>query len=185
MTRLAQERDDRPGSSAEWRERCEAVKAIGTLSELLYRKSSTGVTLTAVVVFVLFVAFVLPALTAAGPSDRVAIGSPDLSFWYSAADLYAMADAYGPDGRAEYPRARLTFDIAWPLVYVAFLTTSLSTTFRRVAGSGSRWRWVNLLPAVGGGFDLLENTGASLVMLRYPERTPVIDTLTPLATTAK
>ncbi len=142
-------------------------------------------TLAAALVFALFVTLVLPAQTAIVSSDGTAIGSPDLLLWYSAADLYAMADAYGADGRADYLRARLTFDIAWPVVYVVFLTTALSSLYRRGPGEASRRRWVNLLPLVGGAFDLLENAGASIVMVRYPEPTPVIDVLTPLATTAK
>jgi len=155
------------------------------LSDLLDRISDRWVPLAAAVVFALFVAFVLPAHTTVGSGDGAAIGSPDLSVWYSGDDLYAMADAYGADGRADYVRARLTFDIVWPFVYVAFLSTALSWVHRRRLGGAPLWRRANLLPVAGGVFDLLENAGASLVMLRYPDRTPVVDSLTPLMTTAK
>ena len=59
------------------------------------------------------------------------LGTPDTSLYYTAADLYRMAEGYGPQGRTAYIRARFTFDVAWPLVYLAFLVTALSWLINR------------------------------------------------------
>jgi hypothetical protein len=96
-----------------------------------------------------------------------------------------MAEAYGTQGRAAYVRARFTFDLIWPLVYGAFLTTALSWVYARAVESDSSWRLANLAPLVGVLLDYLENLSTSLVMLRYPGRTPVIDTLAPVLTLVK
>ena len=88
-------------------------------------------------------------------------------------------------GAPPYVRQRATFDVVWPLVYVAFLATGTSWVYRRL-GSGSRfWRRANLLPVAAGLLDLLENVCTSVVMIRYPEQTPVVATLAPLFSTAK
>jgi len=43
----------------------------------------------------------------------------------------------------------------------------------------------NLVPILGMIFDYLENSSTSLVMLRYPARTPLVDFLAPLFTAIK
>lgn len=96
-----------------------------------------------------------------------------------------MAEAYGPQGRAEYVRARSTFDVVWPLVYGLFLVTALSWTAGKTFAPLSRWRRFNLLPLLGLLFDYLENLSTSLVMLRYPAKTALVDTLAPIFTASK
>jgi membrane protein implicated in regulation of membrane protease activity len=41
------------------------------------------------------------------------------------------------------------------------------------------------MPVLGVLFDYLENVATSLVMLRYPAQTPVVDVLAPALTMAK
>ena len=96
-----------------------------------------------------------------------------------------MAQAYGEPGRANYIRARFTFDLIWPLVYVFFLGTGTSWVNRKAFAENSRWQLTNLAPLVSGLFDYLENLCTSLVMFRYPAHTAVVDTLAPLFTLAK
>ena len=96
-----------------------------------------------------------------------------------------MADSYNEQGRVAYVRARFTFDLVWPLVYTFFLTTSISWVFSRAFGSDSRWQWANLAPLLGALFDYLENLSTSLVMVRYPEHTAVVDALAPVFTMLK
>jgi hypothetical protein len=152
------------------------------LSEWLILASRWWVALAAVVVFALFVALVLPGQS--GDSE-VDAGSPDLSFYYSAGELYDMAEAYGPEGRQAYIRARFTFDVVWPLVYGSFLVTALSWLCGRAFGPGSNWRLLNLLPLAAVVFDFVENAMTSLVMARYPVRTPVVAELAGVATAVK
>jgi len=158
---------------------------VARVSAWLRRRSSTGVALAALVVFLLFSAVVLPRQAAQADQAAGGVGSPDTSLWYSAADLYAMAEAYGEQGRAAYVRARFTFDLIWPVVYTLFLTTAIGWLFSRGVAAGSRWQWANLLPLVAMLLDYLENLSTSVVMLRYPAQTAVIGHLVPLFTLSK
>lgn len=152
------------------------------LSDWLYGISTGRLTLAALVIFLLFTALVLPAQSSSAESDA---GSPDTSLVYSPADLYTMAEAYGAGGRQAYIRARFTFDLVWPLVYLFFLATSVSWVFNRAFPPASRWRIANLAPPLGALFDYLENVSTALVMGRYPAETPVVDLLAPAFTFVK
>lgn len=150
------------------------------------RMVSTGwAVLAAVAIFSLFSVLVLPGQSTAAEGVSGDAGSPDTSFYYSADDLYRMAEAYGEEGRRAYVRARFTFDVVWPLVYTVFLVTVISWVFRKAFAPDSRWQRANLLPVLGAVFDLLENVSTSLVMLRYPESTVVLALLAPIFTASK
>jgi hypothetical protein len=155
------------------------------ISAWLYRISNGWVTLMALVVFVLFTALVLPRQAAQAEAETGSASSPDTSLVYTPADLYRLAEAYGPEGRAAYVRARFTFDLVWPLVYLAFLATALSWVSARAFPPDSPWRLANLAPLLGVLLDYLENLSVSAVMLRYPAPTAVIDHLAPAFTLLK
>ena len=155
------------------------------ISDWLHRISTAWVALAALVVFVAFSAVVLPRQAAAAERYSGEAGSPDTSFFYLAGDLYRMAEAYGEQGRAAYVRSRFTFDLIFPVVYTLFLSTAISWLYRRAFAPGSPWRWANLAPVLGAVFDYLENASASLVIARYPARTPVVDALAPVFTFTK
>jgi hypothetical protein len=155
------------------------------VSRWLYRISNGWITVAALIVFLLFSALVLPRQAAQAEGESADAGSPDLALWYSTGELYAMAEAYGEQGRKAYVRARFTFDLAWPLVYGAFLTSAISWLYARAFPPGSRQRLANLAPPLGVALDYLENLSTSVVMLRYPGRTPVIDALAPVFTLVK
>ncbi len=155
------------------------------LSAWLYRVTTGRVALLAVVIFFIFSATVLPAQSTSESADRGDAPAPDLSIYYTADELYSMAESYGPAGRQEYVRARFTFDLVWPVVYAFFLTALISWTGGRVLPEDSRWRLVNLLPLTGMAFDYLENIATSLVMLRYPADTPVVPFLAGIFTSLK
>ena len=146
------------------------------------RYSNGWVTLAGLVIFILFSLLVLPAQTGGADSEA---GTPDLSLYYSPASLYRMAEDYGPQGRNDYVVARFTFDLVWPVVYTLFLATSISWISTRAYPAGSRLQRANLTPLLGMLFDYLENISTSLVMLRYPAQTPLIDSLAPLFTLLK
>jgi hypothetical protein len=155
------------------------------ISDWLHRVSNGWVALSALAIFLLFAVLVLPGQAARGETYAADVGSPDTSFWYSVDDLYRMAQAYGEQGRKAYVRARLTFDVIWPLVYAAFLSTAISWLYTRAFTTHSLWRRANLAPVLGALFDYLENVSTSLVMLRYPSQTPVVDVLAPAFTLVK
>lgn len=155
------------------------------LSDWLYRISTGRVTLVALGVFLIFTILVLPRQTANAELNNAGAGSPDLSFYYSSDELYSMAEAYGEQGRQAYLQARWTFDLLWPIVYTAFLSTAISWLFKLGAPLGSRWRIANLIPLIGMLFDYLENISTSLVMLRYPQPCPLGAILAPIFTPIK
>ena len=150
------------------------------LSNLLINLSNSWAAMAGLVVFALFMITVLPGQSTGGMQS-----SPDTSLYYSADQLYRMAETYGPDGRQAYIQARFTFDLIWPLVYTFFLLTALSYLGRLAFPAGSSWRLVNLLPLVGVLFDYLENIATSLVMARYPLATPVVAELAGVFTLLK
>ena len=156
------------------------------LSVKLYQFSSGFVTLLGLLIFAVFVAFVLPQQADRAESISQGAGSPDMSYFYSSMDLYNMAETYGAEGRAAYIRARFTFDLVFPLTYLFFLATSISWVMLRAASdANSRWRLLNLFPVFGALFDYLENISASVVMLNYPQHTPILDSLTPVFSLVK
>jgi len=153
-------------------------------SDWLYCISTGRVTILAVMVFLLFSILVLPGQSSSAP-DTGEIGSPDLSFYYPAQQLYRMAEALGQAGRDEYIRARFTFDLVWPLVYTFLLATTVSWVYQRVLPAESPWRLINLLPVLGMCGDYLENISTSIVMWRYPQTTIVLDWMAGIFTALK
>ncbi|MDT8305694.1 MAG: hypothetical protein RRC07_07135 [Anaerolineae bacterium] len=155
------------------------------LAEWLAVKTTGRLALGALVLFVLFVALVLPRQAGEAEQASGSSASPDTSLVYTAEQLYAWAEAYGAAGRAAYVRARLTFDVVWPLVYTLFLTTALSWLMARAFAAGSRWRLTAVVPLLGMVFDFLENGATSLVMVRYPAETPVVAQMAGVLTLVK
>jgi hypothetical protein len=155
------------------------------LAESIIRISTGRRTLAALVVFLVFTVVVLPGQSAQSESYAGEAGSPDQSFFYSPDELYGMAEAYGPEGRNLYVRARFTFDLVWPLVYMLFLGTSLGWLSGKLFNEASRIRLIPLLPIVGGLFDYLENIATSVVMVRYPDTTTLAATMAPYLTLFK
>jgi len=158
---------------------------LSRISSIFQRISHGPVTLVALVIFLLFVSLILPGQAAQAKTYGKEAGSPDMSFYYSADDLYGMAESYGEAGRLAYVHARITFDVVFPLVYLFFLGTSLSWTLARLLPEGNRGRMLNLLPLFGWLFDLLENLSTSIVMLNFPERVSLIASLASVFTMLK
>ncbi len=154
------------------------------LSSWFYQVVTRPVLIAAIVIFIFFMAVVLPHMAGQLTALTGVESSPDTSFIYSADDLYAMAEAYGADGRAYYILSRFTFDLIWPAAYLFFLAATITALFRFLPES-SPWRLVNLLPFAAVLLDLLENSAASLVMFRYPEPTALIAQMAPLFTFLK
>jgi hypothetical protein len=161
------------------------VLMLTKLSNGLLKFSTGPLTLACLVIFLVFGALVLPDQAARAEVYSAEAGSPDTSLYYTASDLYRMAEAYGPAGRAAYIRARFTFDLVFPLVYTAFLLTAISWLVKRADLPWGTWGRLNLLPVGGMLFDFLENISAATVMSRYPQTTAVIDHLTGVFTLFK
>jgi hypothetical protein len=155
------------------------------LSDWMCHNSKAWFVMITLACFMVFIALVLPAQAFTAQAYSEEIGSPDTSFYYTANDLYQIAEKYGDSGRQEYVKARFTFDLIWPLVYTMFLGTSISWIFSKTGVSGNLWRRTNLMPVWGMLFDFLENISLSVVMIRYPKPTLVLDTIAPIFTFVK
>ena len=155
------------------------------ISDWLHQISNTWIALSGLAVFLVFSVLVLPGQSARAETYAESVGSPDTSLLYSPDDLYDTAEAYGEEGRTAYVRSRFTFDVIWPLVYTLFLSTAISWVYGRAFAPLSRWQLANIAPLLGALLDYLENVFASIVMLRYPDHTAVIDMLAPVSTLVK
>jgi len=155
------------------------------LSDWMCHNSTGWLVIATLAFFMVFIALVLPDQTLKAEAYSEEVGSPDTSFYYTANDLYQLAEKYGESGRQEYVKTRYTFDLIWPLVYTMFLGTSISWIFSKVVVSGNILRRANLIPVLGLLFDYLENISISVVMIRYPEPTSMWDTIAPIFTLVK
>lgn len=155
------------------------------LSDWLYSYSSGRVALLSLALFLGFTAAVLPRQSTQTEVYSAGVGSVDLRFFYSAVEVYEIAEAYGDAGREAYVRARLTFDTAWPLIYTFFLSVTTGFLFRKALPENSPWLKINLLPVAAMLFDYLENISISVVMLAYPSRLTFLAGLTAVFTAVK
>lgn len=158
---------------------------IRNVSTWLNKISSTWLMVASLLLMVAFMIFVLPAQAAISTQEIGSEQSPDTSFFYTPEDLYQMAEEYGTNGRQSYIHARWTFDLVFPLVYTTFLTVGISWFGGKLSGWREVYRLANLLPVLGGIFDLLENTAATLVMSSYPIKTPIVSIAASLFTPIK
>ncbi|PYZ98213.1 hypothetical protein CR205_06355 [Alteribacter lacisalsi] len=152
------------------------------VSRLYGDRVNGALVIASTLLFFTFMFTVLPAVSELTHEETGSSESPDSSYVYSSEDLYRMAEAYGESGRTFYIESRFTFDIAWPAVYLFFLATLLSFLWR---GPLKKWEAVNLIPAGAFICDMMENTGASIVMARYPEPSAAAALITPLFTFMK
>lgn len=154
------------------------------VSHWISSKSSSIVTVLGLIIFLVFTATVLPAQSEKAREESGEL-SPDMSFFFTVEELYQIAESYGVEGREAYVNARFTFDLVWPIVYTFFLATSTSWLFSRGFDPDSVVQQANLVPVIGMVLDYLENISASIIMLRYPVRTPIIDSATVFFTPLK
>ncbi len=154
-------------------------------SNWLYRISTGWAALAGLIIFLAFTALVLPGQAEQAEAYSGAVGSPDSSIFYTADQLYAFAEAYGPQGRRSYVEARWTFDVAWPLVYTLFLATAITWLTKKAGQQNGPLRYLHLIPVVAMALDFLENTAASIVIARFPLRTPILAQLSGFFTTSK
>ncbi len=91
------------------------------LSQWIDGLATGRASLVALVLFLLFPGLGLPAQAARAPEAVIQVGVLGLRLFYTADELYLMAEAYGEEARRAYITARLTFDVIWPLVYAFFL----------------------------------------------------------------
>lgn len=122
-----------------------------------------------VTVSLLFIAFVLPEFNNLINSVSSGMGLPDKLFYYDAEKLRQMVQAYSEEGRGIYVKCALTYDIAWPTIYIGFLCLSISRLNNFSFDPDSGLKLMNLTPLTCALFDALENLNLSMVMLTFPD----------------
>lgn len=137
---------------------------------------------TAVAVFSAFMLIVVP-----GESRKAEAYTPegvsfDLNFFYPPKDVYPAVEAYGDTGRAAYVRSRLTFDLAFPLVYTLFSLSGAAFFLRRLGAPSMR---LLLIPLAGMIFDFIENTAVSVMMANWPDQIVLLPWVASAATLLK
>lgn len=155
------------------------------ISQYFYSKASFWAFLLSLGLFVIFMILVLPS--EASRSNQVIgnVQSPDTSFYYSKAELYQMAEAYGQEGRYYYLDSRIFFDILWPLIYTFFLINAISWIFNKTILEESKLRLLNLAPLAAILLDYLENITNMIVMFRFPQQTDILASLAGVFTSLK
>ncbi len=155
------------------------------ITSWLEEKSTGKLTIAGLVLFVLFSVLFLPVQSQQAEAYSQGMGSPDTSLFYTPADLYEMANAYGEEGRIAYINARFSFDIAFPILYTFFLTTAISWFSKRVLTQQIGLRSGNVLPLYAFVFDILENISTSMVFKNFPEQSRFWASLAPFCTLVK
>ena len=192
LTRAAPTASSYPNTPPATNACCQAVLKIEKekpklkkLSKWIQKISKGWVALASIIIFISFTALVLPQQASQAAMSTGSDKSPDMSLFYTSNDLYQIAEEYGEGGRMAYVKARFSFDLIWPLVYMVFLSTVLSWLFKKVFKANSFWQLFNLVPIFGLIFDYLENISTSLVMIRYPNPTNSIAIFAPIFTVLK
>jgi hypothetical protein len=124
----------------------------------------------ALVIFVLFMALVLP-----GQSAKPAEGTPegasfDTSLFYTPAQAFDRAAAHTPEARFAYIAARWSFDLAFPLVYGLFALAGWAFGLARLGPRLSARPCLALVAVLGPAFDFTENIAATVIMASVPAR---------------
>jgi len=96
------------------------------------------------------------------------LGVPDLMQGFTAAELYARLEAFGPEGRRIYVLAELV-DLVYPLVYATFFAFLLALGARAMLGA-RRPALLCLLPCAAMLCDYLENATFFVVLFAWPAR---------------
>ena len=155
------------------------------ISNWLIKVSAWWVALIFLAIFIIFTATEVVSQKEKSAEYQGEAGSIDLSFFYSADDIFNMAEVYGEEGREEYILARSTFDAIFPLIFGAFLVTSISFLTGKQFEQDSKWLILNIFPVIGVIFDYLENSFAILIMEAYPDKLNLLASITPFMTMFK
>ena len=159
--------------SHEWRDFLLRISSLRLLSGLL-------------VAYLFFVAVVFPWL---GSGLNAAEGGPlDLRFHYTEGEAYSLLESMGPDGRRGYAISAMTVDVLYPVTYTLLFSVALALLLGDRQRRHQKPALAQLalgLPPLVMAFDMLENAGIVIMIVRFPKHCAIIATGTSLTTTAK
>ena len=110
---------------------------------------------------------------------------PDLLPMYSPEHLYQLAASYSAEGRVQYIRGTLTFDLAYPLLYGSAMVFTGGWLARSNTKGNPAWQLLPILPLLAVALDLLENASVAAVMALDPAGSSLFAIIAALATPLK
>ncbi|MGC9399263.1 MAG: hypothetical protein ACP5HM_09005 [Anaerolineae bacterium] len=110
--------------------------------------------------------------------------SLDGRFAYTPEQAFSAVASYGDTGRIQMIWIHLG-DFILITLYTSMFCLSISWLFQRGFKPDSRMQRLNLVPILGGFFDVLENIWIMTMILVYPARPTVVAWLSTISTTGK
>ena len=110
--------------------------------------------------------------------------SLDGQFAYTPEEALSTVASYGSAGRAQMIWIHLA-DFILIVVYTTMFCLSISWLFQRGFKRDSKMQRLNLVPMLGGFFDLMENIWIMAMILAYPTQLTVVAWLSTISTMGK
>lgn len=150
---------------------------LSRISERFHAWAKGWVILSITVAFVLLINLPLadPALISM---------SLDGQFTYTPEQAFSAVASYGEDGRVQMLWIHLA-DFILLALYTSMFCLTISWLFQRGFQPGSKMQRLNLVPILGGFFDLMENLWIMALILIYPAQSTSVAWLSAIATTGK
>ncbi|MFN2146413.1 MAG: hypothetical protein ACK2T7_13760 [Anaerolineales bacterium] len=133
--------------------------------------------LTLIAIFILFVNLPL------GDPELIS-RSLDGQIGYTPEQAFSTIASYGDAGRAQMIWIHLA-DMILIALYTSMFCFSISWLFKRGYKPDRKMQQMNLVPLLGGLFDVIENIWILTMILIYPSRPMVIGWLSTIFTTGK
>jgi hypothetical protein len=134
-------------------------------------------------ILVLIAAFVILINLPLGDPELIS-NSLDGQIGYTSEQAYAKIASYGDTGRTQMIWIHLA-DMLLIALYTSLFCLSISWLFKRGYKLDSKMQRLNLVPLLGGVFDVIENIWVVTMILIYPSRPMVIGWLSTIFTTGK
>lgn len=150
---------------------------LSDLSNRLHDQAKGWLILVVIALFALLANLPLadPALLSRSLDGRVG---------YTASEALSAVASYGDDGRVQMIWIHLA-DFMLVVVYTTMFSLSLSWLLRRSFVPESRMQKLNLVPVLGGLFDVLENIWIITLLLLYPDQPTAVAWLAAIFTMGK
>ena len=147
----------------------------------LETKMNLGIVIVSTIIFILFMAIVLPHMNELTEEFAQGLGSIDTGFVYNLDEFASIRDGYGEFGRSEYIRIRWTYDVLWPFVYTFFIGSATLLITKKFKFS---YKFVYVI-LFGMHFDFLENSLATIYMFFYESELTLLVYLLMIASSIK
>ncbi|MGD8456256.1 MAG: hypothetical protein PVF83_07735 [Anaerolineales bacterium] len=150
---------------------------LSRISERLHTWAKGWVILSNLAVFILLVNLPL------GDPDLIST-SLDGQFAYTVEEAFSAVASYGEAGRAQMIWIHLA-DFILIIVYTSMFCLAISWLLQRGIKHDSKFQRLNIVPIMGGIFDLMENIWIMIMIMVYPAQPIVVAWLSTISTTGK